>query len=123
MLLLYEQCSDHMTEYMASSAPVGRMAEDLHDALVLVLLQAEFGPGQLDVRGRGRVLDRVQRSAAHTLTSFLRIEVKKGRPSVRPVPMRGSTACSGWGIRPTTLPASLLIPAMSRIEPLGLKSR
>ncbi|CAM5243388.1 hypothetical protein STENM223S_01208 [Streptomyces tendae] len=24
MLLLYEQCSDHMTEYMASSAPVGR---------------------------------------------------------------------------------------------------
>lgn len=24
MLLLYEQCSDHITEYMASSAPVGR---------------------------------------------------------------------------------------------------
>lgn len=24
LLLLYEQCSDHMTEYMASSAPVGR---------------------------------------------------------------------------------------------------
>ncbi len=24
LLLLYEQCSDHITEYMASSAPVGR---------------------------------------------------------------------------------------------------
>ena len=59
-------------------------AEDLHDPLVLVLLQAEFGPGQLDVGGRGRVLDRVQRRPAHALTSFLRIEVKKGRPSVRP---------------------------------------
>lgn len=52
-------------------------AEDLDDALVLVLLQAQFGPGQLDVGGRGRVLDRVQRRAAHALTSFLRIEVKK----------------------------------------------
>src|SRR5262249_44201270 len=39
-------------------------------------------------------------------------------PSVEPV--IGSTACSGWGIRPRTLPASLRTPAMSPTEPLGL---
>ena len=35
-------------------------------------------------------------------------------------PRRGSTACSGWGMRPTTLPAGLVTPAMSAREPLGL---
>ena len=84
---------------------------------VLVLLEAEFGPRLLGVRGLGRVLDGVE---AHALTSFLRIEVKNPRPSVRPVPISGSTACSGCGMRPTTLPAALVMPAMSRSEPLGL---
>ena len=37
-------------------------------------------------------------------------------PSAEPV--SGSTACSGCGISPTTLPAALLTPAMSRAEPL-----
>ena len=37
-------------------------------------------------------------------------------PSTEPV--RTSTACSGWGIRPSTLPAALQTPAMSRAEPL-----
>ena len=32
--------------------------------------------------------------------------------------MSSSTACSGWGISPNTLPASLHTPAMSRSEPL-----
>ena len=49
-------------------------------------------------------------------------EVKKPSPSV-PAPVSSSTACSGCGIRPTTLPRSLVMPAMSRIEPLGLSSR
>ena len=31
----------------------------------------------------------------------------------------GSTACSGCGMSPTTLPRALVIPAMSRREPLG----
>src|SRR5262249_35817345 len=35
------------------------------------------------------------------------------------LPVSGSTACSGCGIRPTTLPAALLMPAMSRAEPFG----
>ena len=47
---------------------------------------------------------------------------KKPRPSV-PAPVRSSTACSGCGIRPTTLPRSLVMPAMSCSEPLGLSSR
>src|SRR3954447_19889721 len=34
-------------------------------------------------------------------------------------PSSGSTACSGCGISPHTLPASLTTPAMSRSEPLG----
>lgn len=34
-------------------------------------------------------------------------------------PVRGSTACSGCGIRPTTLPRSLRTPAMSLSEPFG----
>ena len=33
---------------------------------------------------------------------------------------RGSLARSGWGISPTTFPASLVMPAMSSMEPLGL---
>ena len=31
-----------------------------------------------------------------------------------------STACSGWGMKPTTLPRSLAMPAMPRSDPLGL---
>ncbi len=38
------------------------------------------------------------------------------RPSLPP--WSGSTARSGWGIRPSTLPASLTIPAISRADPL-----
>ena len=37
-----------------------------------------------------------------------------------PGPVSGSIACSGWGMSPTTFPASFLIPAMSRAEPFGL---
>src|SRR3954469_4332779 len=58
---------------------------------------------------------------AHAVTSFLTTEEKKPRPSVD-VPVRDSTACSGCGIRPTTLPASLQMPAMSFSEPFGLTS-
>ena len=47
---------------------------------------------------------------------------KNGRPS-REGPVSASTLCSGCGISPTTLPRSLLTPAMSCSEPLGLPSR
>ena len=39
-------------------------------------------------------------------------------PSVEPV--SSSTACSGCGIRPSTLPASFVTPAMSRTDPFGV---
>ena len=45
------------------------------------------------------------------------IDSNSRSPSADPV--RGSTACSGWGISPTTLPRSLQTPATSATEPLG----
>ncbi len=37
-------------------------------------------------------------------------------------PVSRSTACSGCGIKPTTLPASLHTPAIYAADPLGLPS-
>ena len=45
--------------------------------------------------------------------------MKKPRPS-SDGPVSASTACSGCGMMPTTLPASFVIAAMSRCEPFGL---
>ena len=45
------------------------------------------------------------------------------RSSTKTRPRSPAAACgarSGWGMRPTTLPASLEMPAMSSAEPLGL---
>ena len=117
----------------------GAAAQDLDDLVELVLLQAQFGPGEFGVRGLGRVLDGVDvelpgglRGCRHcgclrhllSPTILFRTEVKNPRPSV-PEPSSGpkpaSTACSGCGMRPTTLPAALEMPAMSRREPFGLK--
>ena len=61
---------------------------------------------------------RCDRSRAQARCSAETTLVKKPRPSV-PGPHRSSTACSGCGISPTTLPASLVIPAIARCEPLG----
>ena len=49
-----------------------------------------------------------------------RTEVSSGRPSSDP--SRAELARSGWGMSPTTLPASLRTPAMSSMEPLGLST-
>ena len=97
----------------------GPAAEDVADAQVLVGLQPELGPGLLVVRECRGVLDGVQ--GAHALTTAFRTLVKKPSPSVRG-PVRSSTACSGCGMRPTTRPSSLVTPAMSRLDPLGLPS-
>src|SRR5699024_8355526 len=100
----------------------GVPAEGLADALVLVLLEAEVGPGLLGVGGGPGAGDGVQGAhglLAHADTTCSRTEVKTVRPS-RLGPKPSSTACSGWGMRPTTLPRSLRTPAMSRAEPLGL---
>src|SRR5699024_9549170 len=55
----------------------------------------------------------------YVVAAASKTEAKKPRPS-SPAPYSDSTACSGCGISPTTLPRSLATPAMSRIEPFGL---
>ena len=72
-------------------------------------------------------LDVHERLQSRYPTNDVSTEVKNRSPSV---PVRGpfgpsgpkpaSTACSGCGMSPTTLPRSLLTPAMSRRDPLGL---
>src|SRR5207248_11018075 len=94
-------------------------AENLPDARVLVVLQPEFGERLLDVRLACSTLDRVE---SHAETSERTTAVNIARPSSLQ-PVNESTACSGCGIRPTTLPASLQMPAMSRADPFGLPPR
>ncbi len=72
--------------------------------------QLELGVGQPQLAVLGE-LDR------HAVAPAAATASKTRSPSVEPV--SGSTACSGCGIRPTTLPASLRTPAMSRAEPFG----
>ena len=50
----------------------------------------------------------------------LRPSVPVRGPASESGPNPGSTACSGCGMRPTTLPRPLRTPAMSCAEPLGL---
>ena len=83
---------------------VGLALHVLDDAVVLLV-----GEAQLAV-ARG---DRHAASAAAAPTT----ERNSFSPSSEPV--SGSTACSGCGISPTTLPAALETPAMSRAEPFG----
>ncbi len=112
----------------------GAAAEHGADAVVLVRLEPEVGPGldlvrglrgagdRVDVGGRERLLDRgvgLQPGLESGHTSTLSTLVKKPSPSL-PEPVSGSTACSGCGMIPTTLPAAFAIPAMSRSEPFGL---
>ncbi len=85
--------------------PVGVAPHLLADELVLGVGQAELA---------------VRRGGAHaaTVAAWRASDSNSSPPSAEPV--SSSTACSGWGIRPMTLPASLVTPAMSRSEPLGL---
>ena len=102
-----------MTEYMASSADVGRRPRISRMLSYSSSLRPSSLHGWLVCASDGRDLDRVDAGVdAHAATRF-RTEVKKASPSVDG-PKPSSTACSGWGIRPTTLPRSLVMPAMSR---------
>ncbi len=82
---------------------VGIAPQAVADAVVLGVRQAE-----LAMRGRGGV--------AHA-TGMTATDSKIRPPSADPV--RGSTACSGCGISPTTLASALHTPAMSSCVPLG----
>src|SRR5579859_6514790 len=89
---------------------VGLAAEPLQDQVVLVVGEAEC-PVPAGRRGRGH-------QAATRCSTWARTDSNSLSPSAEPV--SGSTACSGWGISPKTLPSSLQMPAMSSWEPLGL---
>ena len=56
----------------------------------------------------------------HRPTTASTREPRTARPSVPP--MLSSTACSGCGIKPRTLPASFVMPAIPEREPLGLNA-
>ena len=64
----------------------GTTADDLADAGVLVLLEAELCPRLLDLGGVGCVRDGVERGLVgldgHALAIAFRTEVKNGSPSV-----------------------------------------
>ena len=102
-----------MTEYMASSAEVGRRPRISR----MLSYSSSLRPSSLhgwvawaSVAAASTVSTRA--AHAHAATR-LRTEVKNASPSVDG-PNPSSTACSGWGMRPTTLPRSLVMPAMSR---------
>ena len=81
-------------------------------------LDRDMRPRSLDARHLLAAPEEGSARQASSATGSSRL-VKNPRPSVPPA-SSGSTACSGWGIRPTTLRAKLVTPAMSRTEPLGL---
>ncbi len=87
----------------------GATAENLADPRVFVDAQPQLRP-RLSLFGTVRgLLDGI----GHVATSAVRTEVKKPSPSTVG-PVRRSIACSGCGIKPTTLPRAFVIPAMSR---------
>ena len=95
---------------------VGLTLEQLADALVLMVGEAQ------------RAVQRLSRDGVQTLlrSRSLSIAACSIRPSrrMRPStePSTGSTACSGCGMRPATLPAALVTHAIDSSEPLGLRT-
>ncbi len=135
---LYAQCSLHSSEYIASSTWFGgrpcfsqtssysarvRPSATASSAVGSTALPVTSGsPGWIDLSGRrgrrSRSAIGARRAYSRAPSTARRIDSKMQRPSVEPV--NSSTACSGWGISPKTLPASLRTPAMSLTEPLKL---
>src|SRR3954452_23597697 len=97
---------------------VGIAAEQLRDPLVL-------GAGEPELqRLSPHVLSFACGHAgcgcfAHAAAAWVAPASARNRASPSSDPVSGSTACSGWGIRPSTLPASFMTPAMSRTLPFG----
>src|SRR5699024_10169879 len=113
--------------------------EDFADALVLVVLQPELIPRLVFVRRRlcalhgvgnrrglahavSRGIARVAHAVTLSPTKSPTSDANSPKPSTDG-PVNVSTACSGCGMTPTTVPATLVMPAISRYEPLGLSPR
>src|SRR5919197_4284221 len=68
-----------------------------------------------------RLLDLILWGRGHAVTRSRAAARSQWNTACPPVgPRSGSTACSGWGIIPSTFPASLRSPAMPFALPLGL---
>jgi hypothetical protein len=80
------------------------------------LVRFTYATGGTARRGPVTALDRASIRSRAVSTS----EARTSAPS--PEPSSGSMACSGCGIRPSTLPSVLHTPATSEIDPFGLSS-
>ena len=88
--------------------------------------RAAAGGARACARSRGRARsrrcvtagrrERLYASASTCAAAASTSAASRSPPSAEP--RSGSTACSGWGISPMTLPASLTIPATCPSEPL-----
>ena len=89
-------------------------------ARVLALDAGQTGSRALGSDEPERVSERPRAASDQAVSAKnLCTEVKKGNPSRVP-PVKASTLCSGCGIKPTTLPRSLVMPAISLRDPFGL---
>ena len=97
-------------------------AEDLHAELGRLGDVLEEHPGRSSAQVMASAVASARKSRRKERPSCERGRGERGEEA-QPVGA-GATevldGVSGWGIRPTTLPRALVIPAMSRAEPLGL---
>src|SRR6185295_10669652 len=110
--------------------PRGIAAEDRAQLLVLLARQAALrGERRVDHRlvrpPRGGGGGRRNARLAHARTSLkgvseAAVPASRARPSE--LPSSASTERSGCGIRPSTLPCSLAMPAIARAAPFGFSS-
>ena len=118
-LLLYEQCSLHMTLNIASSRSFGDPAELRLDRDQLLVVEAE-GAVERD-RNLGHLREPAATSvgppAAARSPAASTSERRIGSPSAEP--SSASAARSGCGMSPATFPAAFITPAMARSEPFG----
>ena len=123
--LLYEQCSLHMTLNIASSRSFGSRSEPGRGSRRAPRRSARAGGGAAPRPGSGAATAlighprrRPGRAAAARSAALSTSE--RMIPSPSSEPRTASTAVSGWGIRPATLPAALVTPAIARSDPFGL---
>src|SRR3954470_19858002 len=94
-----------------------RASKHIDELLVLEVRQAVLGDQRRRDGGiAGTWKNFGRRSCSHARTAAS-IDLKT--PSPCGGPMSGSKARSGWGIMPSTLPLSLMMPAIARMDPLG----
>src|SRR5688572_26576357 len=95
----------------------------VHRELVPVRLAPERRADHLELLVSKPELPRelVGNGVGHRPAPAITEESSDAKSACPPVgPTSGSTACSGCGMSPTTLPASFLIPAIPRRAPFGL---